>query len=101
MDAQGGENIDLLTALYGTLAANAKERNMLVEEYYYLDDEVLGIFKAFQGISPELAFPGSRVEQAHLIWRQTPRAMFNAILRACGIELPADFIQTGSFLLIN
>lgn len=101
MDAQGGENIDILTALFSTLVADAKKRKMLNDEYYYLSDEVLRIFKAFQGLSPDLPFPGSRLEQSFLIWQQTPREMLNAILRANGIFFPKDFLQMGSFILVT
>jgi hypothetical protein len=100
MDAEGGEKIDLLTMLFGALLADARGRHLLDDKYYYLSDEVLGIFKAFQSISRQLVFPGSRLEQAFLIWQQTPRGLLNAILQVDGIALPDDFIQTGSTLII-
>lgn len=101
MDAQGGENIDLLTRFFGALISDAKRRNMLNDEYYYLSDEVLMKFKAFQSISVDLTFPGSRLEQAFLIWRQTPRRTLSAMLQALGYSLPDNFIQTGPFSVIT
>ena len=101
MDAQGGENIEMLMGFFGALISDAKRRNMLSDEYYYLSDEVLMKFKAFQSISRNLIFPGSRLEQAFLIWRQTPRRTLSAILQAMGFSLPDDFIQTGPFSIIT
>jgi hypothetical protein len=101
MDAEGGEKIDLLTALFGSLIADAKQRHLLTDEYYYLSDDVLETFKAFQSIPRQLAFPGSRLEQAFLIWRQTPRCTLNALLQANGFSLPDDFIQYGSLAIIS
>ena len=57
MDAQCGEHLELLTALFGTLVNDAKKRKMLNDEYYHLSDEVLLVFKDFQGISSTVPFP--------------------------------------------
>src|SRR5688572_12778612 len=48
MDAQGGENIDLMMSLYRALAEDAIERSQRRSDYYFLDDQVLNTFKRFQ-----------------------------------------------------
>jgi len=99
MDAQGGEKIELLTALFGALISNARSRNLLCDEFYFLSDQVLQAFKKFQSFSPTTHFPGNRIEQAFLIWKQTPQNMRNALLEANGIAPPRDFIQTGAITI--
>lgn len=84
MDAQGGEKIEFMTDLYGELCWDAKERGLLCDDYYFLSDLVLSKFKMFQGFDPFTHFPGLCIEQAHLIWRQTPLTVKNAILEANG-----------------
>lgn len=86
MDAEGGEKIELMMDLYGTLMSDAAERGILRDDYYFLSDNVLGRFKMFQGYDPYTPFPGTRLEQAYSIWRQTPKGMRDAILQANGIE---------------
>lgn len=95
MDAEGGENIERMVELLGCLASDAQERGILCDKYYYLSDQYLRTCKRFQGISEGTEFPGTRLEQAYWIWRQTPREMLRALLSANGFELPEDFIQTG------
>lgn len=84
MDAQGGEKIETLCALFGELRYDAEERGLLCDEYYFLSRSVLSKFKMLQGFDPLTEFPGCRLEQAHLIWLQTPQRMRNAILEANG-----------------
>jgi hypothetical protein len=94
MDAQGGEKIDLLTELFGRLLSDAGERKLLRDDFYFLSDQVLQKFKMLQGFDCTTHFPGNRLEQALLIWRQCPRNTLKAILKANGFVLPEDFIQT-------
>jgi hypothetical protein len=101
MDAEGGENIDLLIAFFSILLSDAKHRHLLRDDFYYLSDQVLQVFKMLQGFAPTTHFPGNRLEQAFLIWRQTPRNTFKAILGAIGIVPPEDFIQTGAFTSLD
>ena len=68
---------------------------MLRDDFYYLTDLILKKFKVAQSIDPFLEFPAGPLEQAYLIWRQTPRGMLNALLNANGFSLPNDFIQLG------
>lgn len=89
MDAQGGEKIEIMTDLYGELCRDAGEQGLLRDDYYYLSDSVLCKFKIFQGFDPFTHFPGSRIEQAHLIWLQTPLNVRNALLMAN--ELPPSY----------
>ena len=84
MDAQGGEKIEIMTDLYGELCRDATERNLLRDDYYFLSDLVLSKFKMFQGFDPFIHFPGLCIEQAYLIWLQTPLNTKNALLVANG-----------------
>jgi hypothetical protein len=95
MDAEGGENIERMIDLIGYLASDASNRGILCDKYYGLSDEYLNTCKRFQGIEEHLQFPGTRLEQAYWIWRQTPRATMKAILEANGFEMPPNFIQLG------
>lgn len=95
MDAQGGENIERMIELLGYLVSDAQERGMLCDQYYFLSDQYLNTCKNFQGIDNGTHFPGTRLEQAYWIWRQTPRQVLRAILSANGMELPPDFVQRG------
>jgi hypothetical protein len=95
MDAEGGEQIERMVELLGYLAADAQERGVLCDRYYFLSDCYLATCKRFQGIEESTQFPGTRLEQAYWIWRQTPRHVLRAILSANGVELPANFVQLG------
>lgn len=101
MDMQGGEKIELMMMLFGALSNDAASRGILRDDYYYVSDESLVVFKSFQGIPRATTFPGHRVEQAHLIWRQSPRASLKAVLLANGVRLSEDFIQIGSSATID
>jgi hypothetical protein len=80
----------------GLLLSDAKERQTLSDNFYYFSDEVLAKFKMLQGFEPMTCFPGNRLEQAFLIWKQTPRHLRDALLRANGITVPDNFIQLGN-----
>ena len=64
MDAQGGEKIELITELFGCLLFDAERREILRDDFYYLDDIVLQTFKRAQSIEPTLEFPGCPLRQA-------------------------------------
>jgi len=95
MDTEGGEQIELLTAFYKALLIDARSRNVLRDDFYNFTDQLLQKFKLFQSIEPLLPFPGMRLEQAYLIWRQTSRGMLQAIFLANGFTLPHGCIQQG------
>lgn len=95
MDAQGGENIEEMIELLGYLASDAQGRGILCDKYYFLSDQYLNTCKNFQAIEDGIEFPGTRLEQAYWIWRQTPRHLLRAILSANGVELPPNFVQRG------
>jgi hypothetical protein len=84
MDAENGEKIEVLAEFFRRLLADARERNLLRDHFYFLGDQVLAKFKMFQGFEPTFAFPGSRLEQAYLIWRQCPKRMRDALLKSAG-----------------
>lgn len=48
MDAEGGENIDLMERLYRILWDDAVERGCHLEEHYHLSPYILGVFRRFQ-----------------------------------------------------
>ena len=101
MDAEGGDNIDLTAAFFYALGEDARQRELLCDHYYFISDYALDTFKRFQCINQELEFPGYRVEQAYLIWRQTSRPVLRCLLEANGATLPPDLIQTGPFTIIS
>jgi hypothetical protein len=87
MDAQGGEKIEIMERLYSILAADATERGILRDDFYFVSDDVLGRFKMFQGFGYFTPFPGFRLEQAFLIWAQMPQNLRRALLLAVGVEM--------------
>lgn len=84
MNAQGGEKISIMEDLYGRLLVDGERRGLLDGNYYYLSSEVLKKFKWFQGFEAWDKFPGPRIEQAYLIWKQAPKQAADAILAANG-----------------
>lgn len=52
MDAEGGEDIELLTEFFWRLLTDAKERNLLRDDFYFLSDHALGAFKITQRLRP-------------------------------------------------
>lgn len=82
MDTEGGENIDLMTEFFGRLLTDAKRRNLLRDDFYFLSDEVLSRFKLAQGFEPDYYFPGTRLEQAFAIWKQCPQNTLTAVIKA-------------------
>lgn len=100
MDAEGGENIERMVGMLGYLASDANERGILCDKYYFLSDRYLQTCKRFQGIEVNAEFPGTRLEQAYWIWRQTPRQMLMAIIEANGLKLPSSLIQLGPIALL-
>lgn len=101
MDAEGGEKIDLFTGFLGALLIDSQVNNITKEEYYHFDNHALNIFKELQGIPTHTNFPGSSLEQAYLIWNQTPRQMMNAILKQLDVTLPDDYIQNDIFTVFQ
>lgn len=94
-DFQNGEKIELMMAYYGILMLDAQRSGQLSDDYYYLSDGLLRSFKSMQGFDHSHEFPGTRLEQAYLIWRQCPKQLRDALFQANGIKIPDDFIQTG------
>lgn len=82
MDAEGGENIDMMVELMGRLIFDARERGILCDKYYFLSDQLLSVSKRVQGFDESLQFHGTRLEQAHEIWRRAPSPLMSAILTA-------------------
>jgi hypothetical protein len=102
IDAQGGERLDLMERLYSILTDDAVERDIMIEKYYYLSDEVLAFFKRMQGYDQTTYFPGSRIEQAFLILAELESAFRRAIAEANGVEMPnRPLLPGGLFMLLS
>jgi hypothetical protein len=99
MDLQGGEKIRIIERLYCILADDAKERGRLQDDLYFLSDQVLAKFKLLQGFDWATPFPGSRVEQAYLIWAQAPLDRLG-IAEANGFPMINGPILPGSVLVV-
>jgi hypothetical protein len=94
MDAEGGDNGNLITEYFGLLVNDATARGILRDDFYFIHDRVLQSFKELQGLRSNLKFPGTPLEEAYLIWRQTPPGMPNAVLEANGISRrPDNYVQ--------
>jgi len=99
MDAQGGEKLEMLAELYRMLLADALERNMLRDDYYYLSDDVLEIFERYQGCeADDLSMP--RLKQAVMIWNQCPGVIREAILKAIGFGGNLPWVQLEEVLAV-
>ncbi len=100
MDAQGSEKINILTELFDVLANDAIKRNVINDDYYFLSDQVLSKFKMLQSFDPFLYVQGYRIEQASLIWHQSPSGMRKLIAEANGIDIPDDLMiaRNGMFI---
>ncbi len=101
MDAQGGEKIDILTELFDVLAVNAVARKLIDDDYYFLSDQVLAKFKLLQSFDADLPVKGYRIEQAALIWYQSPSVMRKAIFEANGLNLPNDTLLERDSMFIT
>lgn len=99
MDEQGGEKIELLAELYRLLFEDAVKRKLLRDDYYYLSDNVLWTFENFQGCGPEVEGM-SCLEQAVVIWNQSPRSMRDAIPRANGVDDNLPSVQPGEMMIV-
>jgi len=100
MDAENGEKIELLTDCFDLLLSDARTRGTLRDDFYFLDDQVLAKCKMLQDFDPFTPVPGYRLEQAVLIWKQSPKNVRDAILKANGFLLPDNFlIPSGSAVI--
>lgn len=86
MDAEGGEKLNIMERYYAILATDGIERGILNDRFYFLSDTVLAKFKLFQGIDYSTPFPGTRLQQAHLIWAQSSPNMIKALVTASFLE---------------
>ena len=84
------------------LMSDAEPRNILRDDFYYLSDQTISKFKMFQGFDPYFLFSGKRLEQAYLIWQQTPQPMLSSIIQANGFHLPENFYSNnGSSMVLR
>lgn len=100
MDAQGGEKLADMERMYAVLSTDAKERGIQRDDFYFLSDNVLGIYKKLQRFEPAAIFPGSRVEQAYLIWAQSSLQRRNAIAEANGFPMTSEPILPGGAYIV-
>lgn len=100
VDAQGGEKLPFMERLYSILTDDAVERGLMVEEFYFLSDEVLACFKRMQGYATTTHFPGSRIEQAYLILAEGELETRRAMARANGIPMTDQPLLPGGMYLV-
>ncbi|HEX9986059.1 MAG TPA: HNH endonuclease [Thermoanaerobaculia bacterium] len=102
MDMQGGDNLELIRSSLFHLCGDATLRGMLRDDYYFVSDGALRTYKNFQNLPHEASFPaGARIEQAYLIWCQTPRPMLDAIANALGYKRPRNLVQRPGVTIFN
>jgi hypothetical protein len=91
LNARGGDELADIAFLYGALFDDANERGIPQDEFYYLNDEVLEVFVAYQGFAElkDLVHEGylTRLRMAHEIWRHAPEAWYTKIATDLGSEL--------------
>ncbi|QPL47699.1 HNH endonuclease [Halomonas sp. A40-4] len=95
MDAQGGEKIEIMAGLYGDLLEHALRHGQLYEEFYYLSEKTLAVFKRLQGFEAASTIQGPRLQQACIIWQQSPLQIRNAILEANGFKRRSEPLLPG------
>lgn len=99
IDAQNGEKLELMERLYSILADDALERGLIREEFYFLSDRILALFKRMQGYDAAVSFPGSRIEQAYRILAEGELATRLAIAGANGVPMTAQPRHRGRLYL--
>lgn len=87
MNAEGGDDNDLIMEYFGLLLEDATERELLHTDFYFLHNRVLQSFKELLGFTADCQFPGTPLEQAYLIWMQTIPGQQAAIMQANGFSI--------------
>lgn len=82
MDAEGGEQIELMVSLFVALRDDARSRDILNDRYYFLHPVMLNTFKRLQGFPESKFFAGTPLEQACQIWMAPPQQLVAALVRA-------------------
>lgn len=101
MDAQGGDNNDLIAVHFRLLLADANERGLLRTDFYFIHDRVLRTFKQLQGRIADSVIPGTPLQQAYLIWAHMPPAIIAALMKANGFDpFPADYIPLPGITIV-
>jgi hypothetical protein len=100
VDGQGGEKLALMERLYSILTDDAIERGLMREEFYFLSDDLLRLFKRMQGYVADTDLPGSRIEQAYLILAGPELKTRRALLEAEGIACPEKPLLPGGLFLV-
>lgn len=73
LNMKGGDDQDEVAFLYGLLVDDAIERGLDQDEHYFISDEMLELFNAWQQHDTILQSPNlSRVRKAHELWRIMP-----------------------------
>jgi hypothetical protein len=91
LNARGGDDLDDIAFLYGALIEDANAREIPHDEFYYLPDDVLDCFVAYQGFEELRDLvrenSSSRLRVAHEIWRWAPEAWYTKVAEDIGTEL--------------
>ena len=100
VDAQGGEKLRSMERLYSILTDDAVERGLMRDEFYFLSDEFLSLFKRIQGYDASTYFPGSRIEQAYLILAEGEASVRRALAEINGVPMPDRPLLPGGLCLV-
>lgn len=91
LNTRGGDDPDEMAYLFGTLVEDADARSLPHDEFYFVSDQILDRFVAWQGFKDirDLATEGriSRLKAAHEIWRHAPEPWYGSIATDIAAEL--------------
>jgi hypothetical protein len=79
LNCRGGDDIDTIADLFYALEQDGIERGTSEERFYYLSDNVLDGFQAWQGIEPVGRLQRARISEAHRIWQQAHQNFYERV----------------------
>ena len=99
VDAQNGEKLKGMERLFSILTDDAVERDLMLEEFYFLNDKLIDCFKRMQGYV-WASFPGARIEQAYLILAECEYGVRKSMAKAQGVPAPDRPLLPGGMYLV-
>jgi hypothetical protein len=92
MNDQGGDDPDYITENFFYLIREAKKKNIFLNRYYFIGDDLMKRSQYFQGINIDSESKEPLIAQAFWLWRQCPPKMYKAVMAAngCSLEPPFD-----------
>jgi hypothetical protein len=82
LNCRGGDDIDTVADLFYALEQDGIERGISEERFYYLSDEVLDGFQAWQGFDTIGRLQRSRISEAHEVWQQAHAGFYRRVVEA-------------------